>query len=254
VTRTPSTDHGTDRDVPLETGRWRTKGSRTKSDNLCLMRFTRLFGVATLCGGCATKEGEAVAASATAAAAAAADPNEVTVGKDIVAAAGVSRFTEGKVAALEGTKVTYEYGEPDKTTKKRATSTADLGKMFLIGAASKAAPKVGDFVIAKGSNSEWSGCEVKSDAGGVLGCEDAYGTSNNVDPKMGSDLVTPRKVPDPPKGRGRLRFVGCRSATEDDALASKEARGQRDDEACERERERGRQREGERLDRLAAEQ
>jgi hypothetical protein len=139
--------------------------------------------VALLGVGCNSKDGEGAAASGSAAAAAPEEPNAVAVGKEIVAATGANSFSEGKVTALEGTKVTYEYGEPSETTKKRPTYSVDKGKVFLLGVPQKAAPKVGDFIIAKGAGSGWTGCEVKSDAGGVLACEDAYGKTNNVDPK-----------------------------------------------------------------------
>jgi hypothetical protein len=151
-----------------------------------------LCAVALLGVGCKSKDGGGAAASGSAAAAAAEDPNAVAVGKDIVAATGANSFTEGKVTAIEGMKVTYEYGLPDETTKKRPTHSVDKGKVFLLGVPQKAAPKVGDFIIAKGISSYWSGCEVKSDAGGVLACEDAYGKMNNVDPKTAivPDAVT----------------------------------------------------------------
>lgn len=137
--------------------------------------------LATACKG----EGAAPAAttSATATATAAADPFALEVGKTIVASSAPNNFTEGKVTALEGSKVTYEYGEPDKTTNKRPTASVDKGKAFVLGAPNKTPPKVGDFIIAKTGSSYWAGCEVKTADGGVLGCEDWYGKIQNVDPK-----------------------------------------------------------------------
>lgn len=141
-----------------------------------------LCAVALLCGACKGKD-RGGAASAEATATAAPDPSEVAVGKDIVAVNGANSFTEGKVTAVEGLKVTYEYGEPDKTTNKRPTHTVDKAKVYVIGAPAKAAPKVGDFLIAKSASGYWAGCEAKSENSGVLLCEDAYGKANNVDSK-----------------------------------------------------------------------
>jgi hypothetical protein len=144
-----------------------------------------LSALALTCVACKGKEEAPAAGTAapTATATAAADPNEVAVGKEIVAATGANSFSEGKVSAIDGTKVTYEYGEPDKTTNKRPTYTVDKAKVFVIGAPQKNPPKVGDFVIAKSATGSWNGCEVKTAEGNVLGCEDWYGKVNNADLK-----------------------------------------------------------------------
>ena len=58
----------------------------------------------------------------------AADPGGLSVGKEIVASGSANSFTGGTVTAIEGMKVTYEYGEADKTTGKRYSSSVDKSK------------------------------------------------------------------------------------------------------------------------------
>lgn len=159
------------------------------------------FGsLALLCVACNKGDAPAAAGSATASAAAApvVDPSEVSVGKQIIASTAANSFTEGKVVSLEGTKVTYEYGEPDKTTNKRPSYSVDKAKAFVVGIAPKTAPKAGDFIVAKSASGTWGGCEVKSADGGVLGCEDWYGKVNNVDPKtiVAPDAATAADIKD----------------------------------------------------------
>lgn len=135
---------------------------------------------------------EPTAGSAAPAATAKADANALAVGKVVVATSAPNSFTEGKVAAIEGNKVTYEYGEPDKTTNKRSSYSVDKTKAFVVGDGLKAAAKVGEFLIAKNATGSWVGCEVKTAEGGVYGCEDWYGKVNNVDGKSAikPDAVT----------------------------------------------------------------
>lgn len=139
-----------------------------------------LAAVACKSEGAATGPGSA---APTATAAPAADPNELAVGREIIASTAANSFTLGKVTAIDGSKITYEYGEADKKTNKRPTYSVDKAKVFLTGIPPKAAPKVGDFVIVKTSTGSWTGCEVKTADGALLGCEDYYGKTNNADVK-----------------------------------------------------------------------
>ncbi len=143
-----------------------------------------LLAVALATSACdAGDKKETAAASAAPSATAKADANALAVGKVVVATSAPNSFTEGTVASIEGDKVTYEYGEPDKTTNKRATYAVDKAKAFLLGDGLKAPAKVGELLIATNATGSWVGCEVKTAAGGVYGCEDWYGTVNNVEGK-----------------------------------------------------------------------
>ncbi|MBM4359271.1 MAG: hypothetical protein FJ096_14310 [Deltaproteobacteria bacterium] len=145
------------------------------------------FGLGALALACVACKGKTEATgsgtAAPSATAAAAEEGALAVGTEVVAATGQNSFTQGKVTAIDGSKITYEYGEPDAKTSKRPTYSVDKAKVFLLGAPPKAAPKVGDFVIAKSATGQWSGCEVKTAEGDVLGCEDWFGKANNVDAK-----------------------------------------------------------------------
>lgn len=150
--------------------------------NSIIRGVLELGSVALFCAAC---QGEPTSgsATATAAATAAADPTKLAVGAAVIASSSPNSFTEGKVTAIEGTKVTYEYGDPDQATGKRSTSSADAAKVFLTGLAPKSAPKVGDYIVAKMASGSWTGCEVKTAETTILGCEDWNGKVNNVDPK-----------------------------------------------------------------------
>ena len=127
---------------------------------------------------------------------AAAAPGDLVVGSEIVVVRSANSFTGGTATAIAGTKVMYDYGDPDATTKKRQTSSADKAQAFVLGAAPKTPVKVGDFVIAKSTSGSWFGCEVKTAEASILGCEDSYGKINNTDPKsvVAPDGVTSANI------------------------------------------------------------
>jgi hypothetical protein len=102
----------------------------------------------------------------------------VDVGSEIVAATSKTSFREGKVTKLEGSKVTFEYGRPDKKTNKKPTQTVDKTKVWLT--ANPHAPKAGDHLVCKVSTTSWHPCTVKAIEGEVIKVEDHYGKAHNI--------------------------------------------------------------------------
>ena len=126
---------------------------------------------------CDSKDDSAAPSGSTEASAA---PKKATVevGSEIVAATSKTSFREGKVSKIEGSKVTFEYGTPDKKTNKRPTQTVDKNKVWPI--ANPYGPKAGDHLVCKVSTTSWHPCVVKTIEGEVIKIEDHYGKAHNV--------------------------------------------------------------------------
>jgi len=146
-----------------------------------MFRRISIIGIASLallaaaaCGNKETRTSTAGSASASS------SPKKATVevGSEIVAATSKTSFREGKVQKIEGSKITFEYGSPNKKSGKRPTQTVDKSKVWLIG--TPVTPKVGDHLVCKVSTTSWYPCVVKAIEGTVIKAEDHYGKPHNL--------------------------------------------------------------------------
>lgn len=109
---------------------------------------------------------------------------DVKVGDEVVVVSGKASFWRGKIAAVEGNKITYEYGS------NKSTSTTDKGDVYVLPKGDhKAVEKAGDFVICRTGSDSWEGCVVKTVNGAVFVCESSGASSHNL---AASDLILPK--------------------------------------------------------------
>ncbi len=99
----------------------------------------------------------------------------------VLGSQGSTNFTEGKVTAIDGDKVTIEYGQPDKESGKRSTRTEERSHAWFAGV-DPAALKPGEAVACRDSDGGYyfSACLVKSVEGPVVTVEDGWGRSKNL--------------------------------------------------------------------------
>ncbi|MBU0607942.1 MAG: hypothetical protein KKI08_08635, partial [Armatimonadetes bacterium] len=107
----------------------------------------------------------------------AAEPT-VKVGTDIVAATSKTSFRQGKVFAIEGSRVTFEYGTENENTKRKPTWTVDGDKVWLMTGVKDAT--AGDALVCRTGTESWYPCRVDGVEGAVVKIQDSYGKQHNL--------------------------------------------------------------------------
>jgi hypothetical protein len=100
-------------------------------------------------------------------------PSGLAKGAEIVAATAPVSFRQGNVVSVQGGEVTFEYGLPDRKTRKRATATVPSPRVWPTGVAAKA--RVGQHAICrlmvKRGNmpplSNWKPCTIRQKVAGA---------------------------------------------------------------------------------------